>query len=65
MHATGATGETLTRLFGGASNNEGLGLFSVTFDWQYVSHAPFPARPWTITDLTVRLRSHRSRQLFL
>jgi hypothetical protein len=37
MHATGAKGETLTRLFGGATNNEGLGLFSISLDWQYVS----------------------------
>lgn len=36
MGATGATAATLTNLFGGATNNEGLGLFSLTFDWQYV-----------------------------
>lgn len=36
MKATGETGATLTNLFGGATNNEGLGLFSVSFDWQYV-----------------------------
>lgn len=37
MHATGDTATTLTRFFGGATNNEGLGLFSVSLDWQYVS----------------------------
>lgn len=37
MNATGDTAATLTRLFGGATNNEGLGLFSVSLDWQYVS----------------------------
>ena len=26
-----------TRIFGGASGNEGLGLFSICFDWQYIS----------------------------
>jgi OPT oligopeptide transporter protein len=38
MHATGNTGSILTNLFGGATNNEGLGLFTFSFDWQYVSH---------------------------
>jgi hypothetical protein len=37
MHATGNTATTLTNLFGGATNNEGLGLFSISLDWQYVS----------------------------
>jgi hypothetical protein len=36
MHATGAKAATLTNIFGGASNNEGLGLFSLSLDWQYV-----------------------------
>jgi hypothetical protein len=34
--ATGSTAEVLTNLFGGATNNEGLGLFSISLDWQYV-----------------------------
>ncbi|KAK0118425.1 hypothetical protein ONS95_012712 [Cadophora gregata] len=37
MKATGTTGDTLRNLFGGASNNEGLGLFSLSFDWQYIT----------------------------
>ncbi|EUC39534.1 hypothetical protein COCMIDRAFT_111306 [Bipolaris oryzae ATCC 44560] len=37
MHATGAKAATLTNLFGGASNNEGLGLFTLSLDWQYSS----------------------------
>jgi hypothetical protein len=37
MKATGNTAKNLTRVFGGATNNEGLGLFSVSLDWQYVS----------------------------
>ncbi|PIA93749.1 Oligopeptide transporter 3 [Cercospora beticola] len=37
MRATGPKAETLTRFFGGATNNEGLGLFSLSFDWQYIT----------------------------
>lgn len=37
MHATGAKAATLTNIFGGASNNEGLGLFSLSLDWQYIT----------------------------
>lgn len=37
MHATGSKAATLTNIFGGATNNEGLGLFTLSFDWQYVS----------------------------
>lgn len=36
MHATGNMASILTNLFGGSLNNEGLGLFSLSFDWQYV-----------------------------
>lgn len=36
MHATGDKAAILTNLFGGATNNEGLGLFALSFDWQYV-----------------------------
>ncbi|EMD91812.1 hypothetical protein COCC4DRAFT_160685 [Bipolaris maydis ATCC 48331] len=35
MHATGSKAAILTNIFGGASNNEGLGLFTLSFDWQY------------------------------
>nr|WNZ75612.1 hypothetical protein [Trichoderma harzianum] len=37
MHATGSKAAILTNLFGGATNNEGLGLFSFSFDWQYIT----------------------------
>ncbi|KAF3768541.1 hypothetical protein M406DRAFT_286460 [Cryphonectria parasitica EP155] len=37
MKATGSTAATLTNLFGGASTNEGLGLFNFSFDWQYIT----------------------------
>ena len=36
MHATGNNAATLTNIFGGSLNNEGLGLFTLSFDWQYV-----------------------------
>ncbi|KGO36711.1 Oligopeptide transporter OPT superfamily [Penicillium expansum] len=35
--ATGNKGAILTNLFGGATANEGLGLFSLSFDWQYIT----------------------------
>jgi hypothetical protein len=38
MKATGEKAEHLTNIFGGATNNEGLGLFTLSFDWQYVSY---------------------------
>jgi hypothetical protein len=38
MKATGKTAKNLTHVFGGATNNEGLGLFSISLDWQYVSY---------------------------
>ncbi|KAF7877421.1 hypothetical protein EAF04_001098 [Stromatinia cepivora] len=37
MNATGSKAGTLTNIFGGATNNEGLGLFSLSFDWQYIT----------------------------
>lgn len=36
MHATGSKAAILTNLFGGALNNEGLGILNFSFDWQYV-----------------------------
>ncbi|KAF2722621.1 oligopeptide transporter-like protein [Polychaeton citri CBS 116435] len=37
MKATGNKAAVLTNLFGGSINNEGLGLFSFSFDWQYIT----------------------------
>ncbi|OKL56164.1 hypothetical protein UA08_08584 [Talaromyces atroroseus] len=37
MHATGETGQTLTNIFGGSLTNEGLGIFNLGFDWQYIT----------------------------
>jgi OPT oligopeptide transporter protein len=31
-----------TRVFGGSNGNEGLGLLSVCFDWQYISASTNP-----------------------
>ncbi|KAM0742629.1 hypothetical protein ACQRIT_002806 [Beauveria bassiana] len=33
---------TFTNVFGGAEGNEGLGLFSLCFDWQYISGGTSP-----------------------
>ncbi|ROV90969.1 hypothetical protein VSDG_07712 [Cytospora chrysosperma] len=35
MKATGETAAVLTNVFGGSINNEGMGLFSLSLDWQY------------------------------
>nr|WVH32687.1 OPT oligopeptide transporter protein [Trichoderma asperellum] len=37
MRATGSKAAVLTNLFGGSLNNEGLGIFSLSFDWQYIT----------------------------
>ncbi|KAH8812590.1 peptide transporter [Xylogone sp. PMI_703] len=37
MHATGSKAQILTTIFGGSINNEGLGLFNFSFDWQYIT----------------------------
>ncbi|KAB8298651.1 hypothetical protein EYC80_000829 [Monilinia laxa] len=37
MNATGSKAAVLTNLFGGATNNEGMGLFTLSFDWQYIT----------------------------
>lgn len=45
MKATGSKAAVLTNLFGGSINNEGIGLFSLSFDWQYV-RAPSDSERW-------------------
>ncbi|KAK5660003.1 hypothetical protein OQA88_13469 [Cercophora sp. LCS_1] len=37
MHATGEKAAVLKNLFGGSLPNQGLGWFTFTFDWQYVT----------------------------
>jgi hypothetical protein len=34
--------QDFTRIFGGSNGNEGLGLLSICFDWQYISGGPQP-----------------------
>lgn len=38
MHTTGNRASIVTNLFGGSLSNEGLGILSLSFDWQYVNH---------------------------
>jgi hypothetical protein len=36
MHAPQSKQQVLNNLFGGSTSNQGLGLFSFSFDWQYI-----------------------------
>ena len=36
QHASPSVQDIFTNIFGGADGNEGLGLFSLSFDWQYI-----------------------------
>jgi hypothetical protein len=51
MHATGDKAAVLTNLFGGSTNNEGLGLFTLSFDWQYVRCRLCPGPHARIADI--------------
>ncbi|PSS03204.1 OPT oligopeptide transporter [Coniella lustricola] len=57
MKATGAKADVLTNLFGGASNNEGLGWLSLSFDWQYTTSFQ--------TSLPLKLQLHQAAGLFV
>lgn len=37
MHTRGKLARTLANVFGGAQSNQRLGLFSLLFDWQYIT----------------------------
>jgi OPT oligopeptide transporter protein len=39
QHASPGVQDVFTNIFGGATANEGLGLFSLSFDWQYIGSA--------------------------
>ena len=39
QHASPSVQDVFTNIFGGAGGNEGLGLFSLSFDWQYIGSA--------------------------
>ena len=42
QHTSPRVQDVFTNIFGGADGNEGLGLFSVSFDWQYITSALVP-----------------------
>ncbi|KAJ5899981.1 OPT oligopeptide transporter [Penicillium taxi] len=50
--ATGNKAKVLTNIFGGATNNEGLGLFTLSFDWQYITSYQ--------TSLPLKLQAHQA-----
>ncbi|KGO66581.1 Oligopeptide transporter OPT superfamily [Penicillium italicum] len=54
--ATGEKAAILNNLFGGASNNQGLGLFSFSFDWQYLTSFQ--------TSLPLSLQVHQAAGIF-
>jgi hypothetical protein len=43
QHASSRVQDVFTNIFGGANSNEGLGLFSLSFDWQYVGFELVPS----------------------
>jgi hypothetical protein len=43
QHARPSVQDVFTNIFGGADSNEGLGLFSLSFDWQYIGSALVPS----------------------
>ncbi|KAH8897889.1 peptide transporter [Thozetella sp. PMI_491] len=57
MHATGDKAKVLTNLFGGSINNEGLGLFTLSFDWQYITSFQ--------TSLPLKLQAHIAAGIFV
>ncbi|KAJ5437257.1 Oligopeptide transporter OPT superfamily [Penicillium cf. griseofulvum] len=50
--ATGETASVLNNVFGGATNNQGLGLFTLSFDWQYLTSFQ--------TSLPLKLQIHQA-----
>ena len=55
MNATGSQAAVLTNLFGGSVNNEGLGMFSLSLDWQYTTSFQ--------TSLPLKLQAHQAAGL--
>ncbi|KAF7559173.1 hypothetical protein G7046_g4975 [Stylonectria norvegica] len=56
MRATGNKAAILTNVFGGSTNNEGLGLFTLSFDWQYITSFQ--------TSLPLKFQAHQAVGLF-
>ncbi|KAJ5822830.1 Oligopeptide transporter OPT superfamily [Penicillium robsamsonii] len=50
--ATGETANVLNNVFGGATNNQGIGLFTLSFDWQYLTSFQ--------TSLPLKLQIHQA-----
>ncbi|KAJ6173590.1 hypothetical protein N7485_006402 [Penicillium canescens] len=50
--ATGSKGAVLNNIFGGSTTNQGLGLFSLSFDWQYITSFQ--------TSLPLKLQLHQA-----
>ena len=46
QHAPPNVQDVFTNIFGGADSNEGLGLFSLSFDWQYIGSALVSSKGW-------------------
>lgn len=57
MKTTGDKAATLVQIFGGATNNEGLGLFTLSFDWQYITSFQ--------TSLPLKLQAHAALGFFI
>ncbi|KAJ5885359.1 OPT oligopeptide transporter [Penicillium taxi] len=57
MKATGNKASILTNVFGGATNNEGMGLFTISFDWQYITSFQ--------TSLPLKLQLHQATGFFV
>jgi hypothetical protein len=53
------TSHHFTRVFGGSNGNEGLGLFSLCFDWQYISAAWNPFVIPLKAEVLIRYSSYR------
>jgi hypothetical protein len=43
QRASSSVQDVFTNIFGGANSNEGLGLFSLSFDWQYIGSGLVPS----------------------
>lgn len=57
MKTTGEKAAVLRNLFGGSINNEGLGLFNFSFDWQYIQSFS--------TSLPLTLQAHATGGYFI
>lgn len=55
QHASQKVVDVFTNLFGGTDGNEGLGLLSISFDWQYIgSSCVFEIAPFSLESTDTR-----------